>query len=261
MKIKSLTFASIGCSIILGLLPVQETAAADGVAPPAADETLIYVIREKRFMGGGIGLWIAVNDQTVARVRNKKYAIVRAKAGRITLNVAVQGSVLGSVAIDDRPGETVYVKCRVGEAVTEIGADEAQKLLRKSKRMDPIDEIRPNNEEVKALINLSNLRDLLLRPTSSRLEPDAESAVISIFRRIEKVEFNLGIWSLDGYVATLRDGEGIDIRVAPRGTHISRRKYRYNDHAGECRGGPTILCLDGLRKDDWAGEAGADQHG
>ena len=27
MKIKSLTFASIGCSIILGLLPVQETAA------------------------------------------------------------------------------------------------------------------------------------------------------------------------------------------------------------------------------------------
>ena len=36
MKIKSLPFASIGYSIILGLLPVQDTAAADGVATPTA---------------------------------------------------------------------------------------------------------------------------------------------------------------------------------------------------------------------------------
>ena len=216
MKIRKLSLASIVYAAFLLVCPLQDSAAADGVAPAAAGETLIYMIREKRFMGGGVGFWIAVNDQTVARVRNKKYAVIRAKAGRISLNLAIQGSVIGSIALDDRPGETVYLKFRLGDTqITEIDPGEAQKMLRKYKMMDPIDEIRPNNEEVKALINLSNLRGLLIHPTSDRLEPDAETAIISIFRRIEKVEFNLGIWSLDGYVATLRDGEGIDIRVAP----------------------------------------------
>ena len=42
-------------------------------APPAHDETLIYVIREGRFTGSMNKMWIAVNDRTVARVENDAY--------------------------------------------------------------------------------------------------------------------------------------------------------------------------------------------
>jgi len=72
-----------------------------GIAPPADDETLIYVIREGRFAGSMNKMWVAVNDKTVGRVENDAYAVVRAKAGRITLNLATAGIVAGAFAVDD----------------------------------------------------------------------------------------------------------------------------------------------------------------
>ena len=90
------------CTPLAGVF-AQETE----VTPPADDETLIYVIREGRFAGSMNKMWIAVNDQTVARVENDAYAIVRAKAGRITVNLATAGIVAGAIAVDDRPGNSL----------------------------------------------------------------------------------------------------------------------------------------------------------
>lgn len=216
MTMKRLAIAGFAYAALLSLCPVEYVAAEDGVAPPAADETLIYVIRPKRLTGSLIGYWIAVNDETVASLRNKKHAIIRAKAGRISLNLALQGVVVGTIALDDRPGETVFLKYRVMDPnITEISADDAQKLLKKSKPMDPIDGTMPNNEEAEALINLSRHGFELMRPTETRLEPDDESAVITFFRRREKVEVDFGIWGEAGFVGALRDAEAMDVRVAP----------------------------------------------
>ena len=121
------------------------------VAPPSDDETLIYVIREGRFTGSMNKIWIAVNDQTVARVENDAYAIVRAKAGRITLNLATTGIVAGVIAVDDRPGETVYLTWRLSDVhMAELEATAAHELLANIKQTPPLEELRRNNEQVQA---------------------------------------------------------------------------------------------------------------
>ena len=191
----------------------------EAIAPPAADETLIYVIREARFSGGGVKVWIAVNDQTVARVENGDYAVVRAKAGVITLNLAAQGIVLAAAALDDRPGKSVYLKWRVGDqGLTELTEEEAQKLLRDGKLMEALDAPLPNNEQMAALINLSRMGLNLMRPATRKLAPDGENAVITVFRSREAEKVDLGVWSENGFVGTLGSEQAIEIKV-PAGDH------------------------------------------
>lgn len=188
------------------------------VPGPAADETLIYVLREGRFTGSGAKLWIAVNDQTLARVKNKRYAVVRVPAGRVTLNLATQGLVLGSIAIDDRAGETVYLKYRVGDRrVREVDAEEGAEFLRKAKATNPIDAPRPNNERIHALINIGTLRDAMVA-AADRVVPDEEHAVITFYRKPDKYEMDLGLWSTTGFVGMLQANEGMDVRLKP-GNH------------------------------------------
>ena len=176
-------------------------AQAAGELSPSADETLIYVLREGRFMGATAKLWIAVNDQTIARVKNKGYAAVRVPAGMVTLNLASQGLVLGSIAVDDRPGETVYLKYRVGERrVREVDAEEGIAFLRKAKATDPIDEPRPNNERIHALINITTLKDAMVT-AGERVLPDA---VITFYRKRDKYDMDLGLWSTTGFVGMLQ---------------------------------------------------------
>ncbi len=206
---------------LFALIAGPSTAAAQdaGIAPPGADETLIYVIREGRFTGSMNKMWIAVNDKTVARVENDAYAIVRAKAGRITLNLATAGIVAGTIAVDDRPGETVYLKWRLGDIhVTEIQAEEAQQSLANLKQTAPIDELRPNNEQVQANYALDVMGLHLTHPATAVLEPDDEHAVITVFRRDKKDRLKVALWGADHYIAALDVNQGVRIKV-PAGEH------------------------------------------
>jgi hypothetical protein len=216
------TFISLlvpAAAAVLLIAPTTSRGDADEVAPPAADETLIYVIREGRMLGAAIGHWIAVNNQTVARLKSDKHAVIRARAGLITLNLANGGVPVFSVALDDRPGETVYLKWRMGDTeLTELDAAAAEKFLRKTKPMDPIDEVMPNPEEIPVLINLSRLGFDLMRPAGKVPAPDADHAVITVFRREEADKIDLGVWNERGFVGTLGANDAISIAVAP-GTH------------------------------------------
>ncbi len=192
------------------------------VAPPAADETLIYVVRKF----SGYGIWIAVNDQTVSPLKkNKRHTVVRAKAGLITLNAAVGGGVIGAIAIDDRPGETVYVRVNGSGfspvfGVEELSPDDGAELVRRTK---PEDSIQPlaNNEYHDVLLNPGEMGFNLMQLVGDAMEPDANSAVITFFRRDEKksVEKDLGIWGSDGFIGDLSNEEALSVRVAP-GEHF-----------------------------------------
>lgn len=206
--------------VFFAALPSSVLADDESVAPPAADETLIYVMREGRFTGGGTKVWIAVNDQTVARVKNKGHAIIRAKAGRITLNLASTGLVYSQIALDDRPGETVYLTWRLGDfEFTEVGEVEAAKFLRKSKRTDPIEKVLPNNEEVDTLINLSRLGLDLMQPASDERVPDETNATVTFLRRGDAKKLEFGIWGQRGFVGSLAAFEATTISV-PAGEHF-----------------------------------------
>jgi hypothetical protein len=185
-----------------------------GIEPPADDETLIYVIREGRYAGSMNKMWVAVNDQTVGKIENDAYAVVRAKAGRITLNLATAGIVAGAVAVDDRPGETVYLKWRLGDIhMTEVPTDEAQPLLASLTPTPPIDEILPNNEQVQANFALDILGMNLTQPETAAVEPDDEHAVVTVFRRDKKDRLKVALWSADGYIAALEVNEGVRVKV------------------------------------------------
>ena len=85
------TLALIG----LGLATTYAQSQVVFEPPPADDETLIYVIREGRMLGAAVGQWIAINDQVVARLRSNRHAVIRAKAGLITLNLSNSGVAFG----------------------------------------------------------------------------------------------------------------------------------------------------------------------
>lgn len=205
------------------LEPATQQAHAQEAAPPAPDETLIYFHRGK---GGGGHFWIAVNDQTVARVGKREYAVVRAKAGRITLNLATAGIVLTTVAVDDRPGETVYLTWGIRDwQVTELDEAAGRELIADSKQTEPIDEALGNNEEIRALLDLHRLGSGLMQPSTQEMSPDSDHAVLTIFRR-EKAkkdgfrrEIEVGIWGERGYLGTLSANEGIQVQLTP-GEHF-----------------------------------------
>jgi hypothetical protein len=212
-------FLALVTIVSLLLVPPTTRADAAAVAPPADDETLIYVIREGRMLGAAVGHWIAINDKTVARLKSDKHAVIRSKAGLITLNLANSGVPVFSAAIDDRPGETVYLKWRMGDReLTELDEAAAAKFLRKTKPMDPIEAPLPNAEEMQVLINLSRLGFDLMQPASEELVPDDKHGVITIFRRKEADKIDLGVWNERGFVGTLGASEAVSIAVPP-GTH------------------------------------------
>lgn len=212
-------FFALAAVVALSLAPATSRADAAETAAPAEDETLIYVIREGRMLGAAIGHWIAVNDKTVARLKSDKHAVIRAKAGLITLSLANSGVPVFAAAIDDRPGETVYLKWRMGDReLTELDEAAAAKFLRKTKPMDPIDAPLPNAEETLVLINLSRLGFDLMQPASETPVPDDEHGVITIFRRKEADKIDLGVWNEHGFVGTLGSNEAVSITVTP-GTH------------------------------------------
>ena len=210
---------SIIAFTLLAFASPAQSAIETGATPPAADETLIYVMRVSRFVGGGGSFWIAVNNQTVDRLSNGRYAVIRAKAGRITLNLAIAGMVVAPIALDDRPGETIYLKYRVGDLnFIEVSWVEGREFVKDAKRSKGIEAPLPNNEEIDALANLSRMGFDLMRPVSQKFEPDSEHGVITFFRREDGRDVELGIWSDQGFVSTLRVKEGTRLRV-PVGDH------------------------------------------
>jgi hypothetical protein len=195
--------------------PAKSCHAAD-IAPPGPDETLIYVLRTGKFVGGGVKVWVAVNDQTVAKLSNKGYAVVRAKAGAITLNLASAGMVLAAIAVDDRPGQTVYLQWGIGDYAFEVlDAQKGAELVQASEQTEPIEAALPNNEQVQAFVNLSRLGFDLMKPASDRLMPDSQHAVLTIFRKSDNPKLHFGVWAEDRYIGTLSANEGIDVPLTP----------------------------------------------
>lgn len=212
---------------LLGINSPARSASSAEVAPPAADETLIYVMREN--IGGG-KYWITVNDQAVGRVKNKRYAVVRAKSGRITLSLNTQGIVPAAITLDDLPGKTIYLKWRLpGTSLQIITKREGQEFIAKHKRTKDIEK-KPlgNFLELVPLMNLSRMGLYnITRRASQTPKADSEHAVITLFRREDGPRMQFGIWGERGFLGTLLSEEGIRLRVPP-GNYYFSANQRYS---------------------------------
>ena len=119
---------------VLLLMCVSPTVLADdetAVEPPGPDEMLIYLMREGRMLGAAGGHWVAINDETVASLRNDEHTILRVPAGIITLNIASGGLPAAVIALDHRGGETIYLEYKLGVIeFIELDEKSALKLIR-----------------------------------------------------------------------------------------------------------------------------------
>lgn len=208
-----------------GLLPLFLLCFVGGVAsadktievePPGPDETLIYVMRKGRMLGAAGGHWIAINDKTVGSLRNDTHAIFRQPAGIITLNIASGGMPAASIALDNRGGETVYLEWVLGAPeFEELDEKAGRKLIRKTDYREPVEDIKPNPEEVAVLMNLSRLGFDLMVPAAGEAEPDDEHGVVTLFRQKDGDKFEFGVWNQDGFVGTLGAEQAISLRLRP----------------------------------------------
>lgn len=200
---------------------------SDIYAPPADDETLIYVMRESRYWGSAVTYWVAVNEQTVGRVGSGNHSVIRAKAGLITLNLAVAGVPFGVFVLDDRPGETIYLEydTRV-PSFLEVSEERGKALLADTVRMD-IAAPSANDQYGRVLMNLGLLFDLM-RPAERSIDPGPETAVITFLRPKAKDNLSIGVWGGNGFIGSLRSQEAVEVEV-PAGEHFFLAGYNGRD--------------------------------
>ena len=181
MNISRLIPGAIAALVLLGTIQADVWAEDVVVAPPADDETLIYLIEQKGM--GGVKFGISVNGEFVARTKHKQHTITHAKAGRLTFSIWRGKMVLGAIALDDRPGETVYLTHKWGNfEISEISAGEAAELMEKTKpaKIENLDgKVTPPEVQMLTLVNIGRLGFDLMKPAMGRLEPDDGKTVKS----------------------------------------------------------------------------------
>lgn len=201
--------------IILAVGVVSSAGAQSAEQEVSDDETLIYLIEEKGL--GGVKFNISLNDEIVGRMKHKQFTSLRVKAGRLTLSIWRGRNVFGAIALDDRPGEVVYLRHKWGvPQIFEISAEEYSDLQRKLKpaKQESVANIEyPPDTKLLSLVNIGRLGFELMMPSKARLKPDDEHAVITLFRREEFPGVPFSVWGDDGLVASLQMNEAVDIRV------------------------------------------------
>lgn len=180
-------------------------------------EAMVYLIREKKFVGGGRDIWIALNDRVIGALSNGSHLAIPVKAGLNSVNLVQAKAGWAYATVDNRAGGPVYLKVDyLAGVTTELSAEEGQAWLQQTKPVAALDEARPNDAYDNLLINPDLLRLGLMTEGVERLSPDAESAVITFYRPgklIAAVPF--GIWSAEGFVGSLLGSQSFQVRVAP----------------------------------------------
>lgn len=192
------------------------------VAPstPGPDETHVYVIRGSNFVGAARSAWIAANERVVGAVDNASHVLLKLKSGTNTVH-AVQGLAgFGFVAIDNRPGETVFLSLDYAKGLMqEVPRDVGITMVMQTKASEPLAETRENTGYEEGLLNPGRLGLKLMGASNETLAADAKSAVITFMRPAALIkEIAFDVWDESGYVGSLKGGEYFQIRVAP-GAH------------------------------------------
>ena len=190
--------------------------------PPAvaSDETNVVVIRESSFSGATRGVWIAANNNVVAELSGGTHVLIKLKSGLNIVHGVQELKGFGFVAVDNRPGETVYLNLQYKKGeMTEISADAALPLINKTQQVELLAEVRPNTALDDITLNPSKLGFSMMEAATSPLEPDDRSAVIT-FLRYENVfkDHRYDVWDDTGYLGTLVGNQYFSVRVTP-GAH------------------------------------------
>lgn len=211
---------------IVGLVATESLAQGiPDAEAPTEDETAVYVVRKKARVGAvGRKVWVGVNKNVYANLASGAHCFFKIPAGVNSLNLVQDRIPMLYTSLDNRGGETVYLHYFYGRGeLTEVSEAEGKALLRGSRRMKDIGELRPNDGHSQALLNPGYVKLDLMKSTDAEVEPDAEHAAITFIRApgakvVDRI-FSFGVWGEDGFLGDLAGETAFTVKV-PAGEHM-----------------------------------------
>lgn len=94
---------------------------------PRADKALVYVIREKAFAGGGVGIFVFADKQLLAFLRNNTYSFGYVEPG----SRLIWGDTPSGLDVQLIAGETYYVEAGPGNPVSLVTEAEGKAAIQK----------------------------------------------------------------------------------------------------------------------------------
>ena len=186
------------------------------------EKTGLYVIRGSNFAGAARGLWVAVNDSVVADLSNSSHVYLELNAGLNTLYF-VQGKVgFGYLAVDNKPGETLYAKFGYASTNTteEIDKDLGQTMVMKTTAVTPLAETKNNDAYDDLLINPGVLDYPIMIESSEILTADENHALVRFYRPDKLIaDCAFDIWNQDGYIGSTKGGSYFTVKLKS-GHHV-----------------------------------------
>ena len=103
-------------------------------AKPGQDETLVYILRENSFFGGGRKFAIIANDTVVGVLMPKDFTYFKLQSGENEIVAYMSPSPLMHYRVQGRAGESVFLYCRMGYGsgifIEEISEQQAREFMR-----------------------------------------------------------------------------------------------------------------------------------
>jgi hypothetical protein len=183
-----------------------------------ADKTGIYFIRGSKFVGGGRGIWIAVNDAVVADLPNASHTYLELDAGINTVHVVQAKAGIGYLAVDNKPGKLLYAKFDyAGTNTTEV-LDKAlgQTMVMETEAIQPLQEKRVNDAYDNLMINPGLLNYPIMMTAEDKLSPDAGHALVRFYRKGGLIDtWAFDVWSQDGYIGSTKGKTYFSVKLKP----------------------------------------------
>ena len=207
----------------------EQVANRDGSAAGVMEgDTQIYVFRTKSMMGAIRSVSVGVNDRLVAKLESSSYCMFKEKAGPITVNISQLKGIGSSIAVDQRPGELVFLSYDYKRGTfNEIDRSRGLDLMKKYKEVPNLTIPIPNPAYVVGLMNPGITDHSLMKTSGVLLQPDADHAVITFVGDYEKFKtLPVGIWTEDKFLGSLNGNSLFQTKVLP-GKHMFFGKYEH----------------------------------
>jgi hypothetical protein len=192
------------------------------LSPPNKDETLIYVIRGSAPTGGWRLVDVGVNQKVKAQLGDSTHTFFKVKSGINTIGLIQSGRAFTYLALDNRPGETVflYLDYEVG-TLTEARDQLGKTMVQETTFTEKLSQEKVTEAMAGVLLNPGWLKlDYMMEGINTQNGRVDNTSIISIVRPgIEFKQAILDFWSDNKGLLGFLGGESyLQIRVKP-GTH------------------------------------------
>jgi hypothetical protein len=183
---------------------------------------MIYVIRTSSLHGAARTVWVACNDQYIAKLQSGSYYYFKVPAGINTVNIEQSGISLVYHQVDNRGGETVFLQLEYTKGkLVEIPKNQGITLVMKYKEGSKYSGGEKSDQYQKALLNPGFVGlELMKSADADSSDHPSGAAWITFIRNLSYAkDVPFSIWSKEGWIGDLNGESYFRTKVQP-GRHL-----------------------------------------